>query len=411
MSRSIKGFQKLGLLLESVCGFDGKNQSLVEFLIGIRLKFCYIYSMLLKGKKIRFLLCLILLLACRNISAQYLFEGRVNLDANWDRVIYLSQVYSYSDLYAIDREAVIDKAEIDEEGSFLFSGNALPSQNAIFRLHLSRSPEEIDSYIYSLYEEGPNFILFVANNQDTIRFLDSGTKRRFGKIESTTNEQAGKWLELEALKLNAYKSFSSVSSEANEKRFRQKLRKELKAFANKSEDAMAAMMSIEHLIQRDREEYRYFLEDFKQDKGFYQRLMDRLQQSYPHSDMLKVYKEELDFAEKLLGKNDKSEVLPLWVWGLIGALILLLLYMAWRLGKLQKELESLISPKIDLSKLSNQEEKIVKLISEGKSNKEIADELSVSHSTIKTHVNNIYAKLQIANRAELKELLKKSTGV
>jgi len=388
-----------------------KIGKVVEFLSGIRLKFCYIYSMLLLGKKISFLLSLLFIFGWGESSAQYLFEGRVNLDSSWDRAIYLSQVYSYSDLYVIDREAVIDKAEIDEAGNFRFSGNALASQNAIFRLHVSRSPGEIDSYIYSLYEEGPNFILFLANNQDTIRFLDSGTERRFGKIESSTNEQAGKWLELEALRLTAYESFSNVSSDANEKRFRQKLTRELKAFANTSQDAMAAMMSIEHLIQRDREEYRFFLEDFKQDKGFYQSLMDQLQQSYPQSDMLKVYKEELDFAEKLLGKAEKSDALPIWVWGLIGALILGLVFMAWRLRKLQGEIESLISPKIDLSKLSNQEEKVVKLISEGKSNKEIADELSVSHSTIKTHVNNIYAKLQIANRAELKELLKKSTGV
>ncbi|MEL6250503.1 MAG: response regulator transcription factor [Bacteroidota bacterium] len=388
-----------------------KIREVVEFLSSIRLKFCYFYFMLLLRKKIGFLLGLLLILGWRSMSAQYLFEGRVNLDSTWDRVIYLSQVYSYSDLYVIDRDAVIDKAEIDEKGKFRFAGNTLSSQNAIFRLHVSRSPDEIDSYIYSLYEEGPNFILFIANNQDSISFLDSGTERRFGKIESTTNEQAGKWLELEALRLNAYESFSSVSSDANEKRFRKNLTQKLKAFANTSRDAMAAMMSIEHLIQRDREEYRYFLEDFKQDKDFYQSLMDRLQQSYPQSDMLKVYKEELDFAEKLLGKNDKSDSLPIWVWGLIGALILLLLFMAWRLRKLQQELETVISPVIDLSKLSNQEEKIVKLISEGKSNKEIADELSVSHSTIKTHVNNIYAKLRIANRAELKEILKKSTGV
>ncbi|MEM6802261.1 MAG: LuxR C-terminal-related transcriptional regulator [Bacteroidota bacterium] len=361
------------------------------------------------GNKIQALFTLILLSVCKNISAQYLFEGTVNLDSSWDRVIYLSQVSSYSDLYIIDREAVIDKAEINEAGKFHFSGNALSSQNAIYRLHLSRSPEEIDSYIYSLYQEGPNFILFVANNQDTINFLDSGTERRFGKIESKTNEQATKWLELEALRLAAYESFSSVSSDANDKRLRNKLTEELKGFAKNSGDAMSAMMSIEHLIQRDREEYRYFLEDFKQDKGFYQDLMQRLEHSYPQSEMLKVYKEELDFAEKLLGKTETPAALPIWIWLAIGSLILVVIVMALRIQLLQKRIASLTSPKIDLSKLSNQEEKIVNLIVEGKSNKEIADELSVSHSTIKTHVNNIYAKLQIANRTELKALIQKST--
>ncbi len=52
-------------------------------------------------------------------------------------------------------------------------------------------------------------------------------------------------------------------------------------------------------------------------------------------------------------------------------------------------------------RLTNQEKKIVDFLSEGKSNKEIANELSISLSTIKTHTNNIYKKLGINSRAQL----------
>lgn len=51
--------------------------------------------------------------------------------------------------------------------------------------------------------------------------------------------------------------------------------------------------------------------------------------------------------------------------------------------------------------LTNQEEKIAKLILENKLNKEIADELFISLSTVKTHIRNLYAKLNVANRHEL----------
>jgi len=52
-------------------------------------------------------------------------------------------------------------------------------------------------------------------------------------------------------------------------------------------------------------------------------------------------------------------------------------------------------------RLTNQEKNIVALIEQGKTNKEIAIELSVSVSTVKTHINNIYKKLDINSREEL----------
>lgn len=57
--------------------------------------------------------------------------------------------------------------------------------------------------------------------------------------------------------------------------------------------------------------------------------------------------------------------------------------------------------------LTIQEKKVVHLINEGKSNKEIADELSVSLSTVKTHISNIYKKLGVNSRSKLLNFLKK----
>jgi DNA-binding CsgD family transcriptional regulator len=41
---------------------------------------------------------------------------------------------------------------------------------------------------------------------------------------------------------------------------------------------------------------------------------------------------------------------------------------------------------------------------EDKSNKDIADTLFVSLSTVKTHVNNVYRKLNVQTRDEVKNL-------
>ena len=58
-------------------------------------------------------------------------------------------------------------------------------------------------------------------------------------------------------------------------------------------------------------------------------------------------------------------------------------------------------------KLTPQEQKIVEHILEEKSNKEIAASLFVSHSTVKTHINNLYKKLEVSSREEVEACFKK----
>jgi DNA-binding CsgD family transcriptional regulator len=57
--------------------------------------------------------------------------------------------------------------------------------------------------------------------------------------------------------------------------------------------------------------------------------------------------------------------------------------------------------KTQVAVLSKQEQAIKELILAQKSNKEIASELFISVSTVKTHITSIYQKLQVMNRGEL----------
>lgn len=64
----------------------------------------------------------------------------------------------------------------------------------------------------------------------------------------------------------------------------------------------------------------------------------------------------------------------------------------------QEEMVYAISGEESVHKLTNKEMQVLQLMSTGIPNKEIASKLSVSLSTVKTHINNIYRKLQVNNR-------------
>ncbi|MBR0704944.1 LuxR C-terminal-related transcriptional regulator [Bradyrhizobium liaoningense] len=71
-------------------------------------------------------------------------------------------------------------------------------------------------------------------------------------------------------------------------------------------------------------------------------------------------------------------------------------------GKIEKMLEL----------LTHRERQIVRLVSEGMSNKEIARQLDLSHGTVKVHLYNIFQKLEITNRTVLATiaLLQRASG-
>jgi RNA polymerase sigma factor (sigma-70 family) len=57
-----------------------------------------------------------------------------------------------------------------------------------------------------------------------------------------------------------------------------------------------------------------------------------------------------------------------------------------------------------LTVLTDRERQIMRLVSEGLSNKEIAHRLNIADGTIKVHLHHIYQKLEISNRTALAAL-------
>jgi NarL family two-component system response regulator LiaR len=56
---------------------------------------------------------------------------------------------------------------------------------------------------------------------------------------------------------------------------------------------------------------------------------------------------------------------------------------------------------IQAESLTERELDVVRLVAQGRSNQEIAQELVISEKTVKTHISNILGKLQLEDRTQL----------
>lgn len=108
-------------------------------------------------------------------------------------------------------------------------------------------------------------------------------------------------------------------------------------------------------------------------------------------------------GDQVLVKGKEISVIRLnsdyFVYGFIlFALLILLVFLFIRKRKKTK-----IYNKQLVNKLSEREIALILLIQQGKANKEIATELFISLSTVKTHINNIYKKLDLKSRDEMRK--------
>lgn len=137
--------------------------------------------------------------------------------------------------------------------------------------------------------------------------------------------------------------------------------------------------------------------DISENKVYYSALLNELKESeIPPSEYL-FLEEKMAFFNQENLKNQLAQSRWLNI-GLVVLCVTLVISFFWWKSK-----RKIVEP----STLSKQEATVRYLILQGKTNKEIANELFISLSTVKTHITHIYNKLDVANR---QELFQKSTG-
>lgn len=313
--------------------------------------------------------------------------------------IYLSLVEDYRKSTRVYLDQIVQKSEVDSLGHFYFEGNNLNDQNRIYRIHLDGCSDNTGSNHFLGQCNNSKNVLFIANNKDTLEFPTSFEDQSLCTI-SSTNPKSGLLLEINHLKEQMAYDFVDFPSEANKKMNLDKWFNTLHAFGKEANEPLAELYIYDFLSDKRNETFKFYLEDLTTN-DYYENLSKRLSNSYPDTEFTLQYHAEISTDKELANFNKPNSAK--WnrtIIALLAVSILGNVLFFWSKKNRNNTADF-------LSKLTPQEQKIIQLIVKNKTNKEIASELFVSVSTVKTHINNIYKKLGVSSREEMVTRFKK----
>ncbi|MDT0559086.1 helix-turn-helix transcriptional regulator [Ichthyenterobacterium sp. W332] len=334
--------------------------------------------------------------------AQYSFTGYVDAE-RWQNTAYLSIVEDYRKLSGVYSEQIIAKAKADSTGFFKFEGSALEPEQRIYRIHVDNCPEDDqDSNHFDGHCEDSKEIIFIARNKDTIHFPLTFDKQMFCDVTSN-NPKSLTIAKVDSLKEEMRFAYTEIRSEANRRLNDKTWFKKLQDFGKELNEPLAELYIYSFLSDRSSDLHDYYLEDLESNR-YYIGLQDRLASYYANTKYSKQYDSELASDQFSITNNDRSNDFE-WNYILFALLALSILgNILFFISKKRKQSQETSHLK---AKLTKQEQNILNCVLENKTNKEIAETMFVSLSTVKTHTNNIYRKLNVQSRDEVKDLFNK----
>lgn len=322
----------------------------------------------------QFNILLFILTVCQNAIAEPFIKGKMNIDITWQRVVYLSLIPSFDQLNSMSNQMIIESSEMDESGRFLFETDYLPTENHIYRIHLSKKGDPPASLILGGKDE--NHLFLIANNKSNLLIETLNSETLFGNVEISGSLPAKMLREIDEMLLfadTANFNSTSLKRELMEKALDEKLRQ----FADTCSFPLVALYALyktdfESNIAENPVFYNRFLEKWEDEKSSY---FEEFRKAIPRENVRPNDSILFGFAGLVLGAMLTFFILK------------------------RKPKKPVLS-----ETLTVQERKIFSLIEAGKSNKEISSELNIEISTVKSHVNNLYSKLKINSRKEIMKI-------
>lgn len=324
---------------------------------------------------------------------QYSISGYLDTPEKNKRV-YLC-LLQFDEVNAIGRDQILTSTVTDSLGYFSFEGSLLSDNYALYRIYanLDEDAEGVQKYDT---EDIKNFHNFIFSNRDTIVF-ERNSKFWFSSNRNT-NLIDKEWNTYGTYTDKLRQEFADFNNQNINNLSTEQYLRELKSFVIEKETHPLTTLILLGSLPKSA-----FKKDLNNDPEFYKQLQSNLNDYYDTSSYALQYE---NFLTDLY-KSENEEELDFFkktTYGLAILSLLFIAYIVFLIIKL-KQARTIQQTPIDFS-LTTQEEKVAELMLDNKTNKDIATELFISLNTVKTHIRNLYAKLEVSNRAEFVEKFK-----
>lgn len=346
-------------------------------------------------KKEKYLILLISFLFSTFCYSQYSISGYISSKEK-NKTVYLS-LLKYNEESLISNEQILFSTQTDSTGYFELKGKLLSDKNKLYRIH---SNLEENNAGFQLFDDGKNknYHNFIFSNSDSIIFPNKSQK--WFSHSQNSNQTDREWRKFLEYKSKLLKGYTETKNNEAKQQVKKSFSNELKLYCTDSlKSSLIKLLAFSHI----KANIPNLEADYEQNTDFYSEIQNELMKQYTGTSYYLQFQEEI--SKLSISSINTSYQFHKKLNYLLGTLVIILLIAIFilLLKKRKQRKQEIIN---EVSTLTNQEEKVANLICDGLSNKEIASTLFISSSTVKTHIRNLYAKLEISNRQQLIEKLK-----
>ena len=309
-------------------------------------------------------------------------SGKLLLDDSWERQIYVSLVETFEKEYAISNNSIVASAVIDSLGHFKIELNKVPSKWSLLRLHVVKKGVSPNSLVIGSRDE--NYFFLIARRDSEIKLYNTSDTPIF---KNTTVEGAPYMNTFEYIrKLSNYPNSIQYENSLIEKEFiKEVVSEKLKMVADTCKNPLVSLYA---LYQTD------FDSDYQKNPSYYDGFLSKWENE--NNAYFKSFRLRFPVIQSTSPAQSYFKYILLFAF--IGTVIVIGIIVYKKRGS-------------NIKNLSIQERKIFDLVRKGMSNKEISAECNIELSTVKSHISNIYSKLNIKSRREAVNVKIKSKSV
>ena len=331
-----------------------------------------------------------------NLSNAADIKGKINLDSDWHPEVFLASIDNPEDLFVSSPDFLLTSAPINADGTFEITGMEIPKEPRFYRLYLVKTLFSPTDIINSGNRSHIHLVLDNASNVEVnISMLDGF----ISGVDILGSESSVRNREFDVEFLKRARQLSGKETRAQKEFIQLGIDNYIRNYVENCENALNGLYALYHIEEKE--------PDFLRNSAFYFRFQDKLHGQFPQNLYTNQYDELLvnlvgfrDMVCEIPGVSPKWKDYLILIQGGVILLLLLLLFVNSVKKKNGRQQAKNGSHKLLYEKLTNKEMEILKLIAESKSNKEIASELFIELSTVKTHLNSIYKQLKVQNRKE-----------